>query len=116
MSYNIEISATEHWQRLHVRPRTHSQYDPRPPSFIPNDSPWSSKRALDQVHCASDLRCGDLIDDGVLLFEPDPKWSFVVKGGPLWDSDPEVFKSQYELQLKIEEDLAAVKCLDLSMA
>ncbi|KAL9124008.1 MAG: hypothetical protein Q9217_006618 [Psora testacea] len=69
--------------------------------------------ALDQVKSASNFGDRDLGDDiGRLLFEPDPDWSFVVKGDRLWDSDPENFTSPCEPRPEIEELRAAVASRD----
>ena len=74
--------------------------------------------ALDQVDSASNSEDKDPSDsDSALLFEPGTEWSFVVKGDPLWDSDPDNFKSQCKDPPEIEElrvaaasgELAAVR-------
>lgn len=71
--------------------------------------------ALDQVKSSSNLGDRDLSDDdGLLLFDPDPDWTFVVKGDPLWDSDPEDSKSPYEPRPEIEELRLAVGSRDLA--
>lgn len=60
--------------------------------------------ALDHVNAALNMGETDLSDaDDVLSFEPDPDWSFVTKDDPLWDSDPENFKSRYEAPPEVEK-------------
>lgn len=71
--------------------------------------------ALVQVDSASNWEDKDPSDsDSALLFEPGTEWSFVVEGDPLWDSDPDNFKSQSKDPPEIKELRAAAASGELA--